>query len=203
MTLLWILNIALVVAVLALSAIVFALIRQVGILYERIAPLGALVTNAGPEIGAPVRTMSWPTIDGASVAFANDRGRHVLLFFLSPTCPVCKKLLPVLFSLAEHEGDWLDIVLASDGRPEEHAAFVARNGLARFPYVLSQPLGLEFRVAQLPFAAVLDPAGIVKAKGLVNTREQLESLLGATEMGRPTIQHLLGGETAQRRRADA
>ncbi len=203
MTLIWILNIALVIAVLALATIVFALARQVGVLHERIAPLGALVTNTGPQIGSPVRTPSWPTFDGRTVEFSNDRGRHVLLFFLSPTCPVCKKLLPVLFSLARDEADWLDIVLASDGNREEHAAFIERNKLGQFPYLLSQPLGLEFQVAQLPYAVMLDPRGTIKAKGLVNTREQLESLLRAAETDKPTIQHFLNGETAQRRRIDA
>ncbi len=203
MTLIWILNIALVIAVLALATIVFALARQVGVLHERIAPLGALVTNTGPQIGSPVRTPSWPTFDGRTVEFSNDRGRHVLLFFLSPTCPVCKKLLPVLFSLARDEADWLDIVLASDGNREEHAAFIERNKLGQFPYLLSQPLGLEFQVAQLPYAVMLDPRGTIRAKGLVNTREQLESLLRAAETDKPTIQHFLNGETAQRRRIDA
>lgn len=39
------------------------------------------------------------------------------LFFLSPTCPVCKKLLPILKSIRIAEMDWLDIVLAMASRP--------------------------------------------------------------------------------------
>jgi methylamine dehydrogenase accessory protein MauD len=203
MTLLWVLNVALVLAVLALSAVVLALVRQVGVLHERIAPLGALVTSAGPEIGTTMPTLTWQAMDGAAVELSNERDRSTLLFFLSPTCPVCKKLLPVLFSLQRDEGDWLDIVLASDGKPKEHAAFAEREKLTPFPYVLSRALGLEFRVSQLPYAAVIDAAGVVRAKGLVNSREQLESLLSAAETGTPTIQHFLNGENAHERRLNA
>ena len=37
--------------VIALLLVVLALARQVGILFERVAPMGALMTDAGPKIG--------------------------------------------------------------------------------------------------------------------------------------------------------
>ena len=69
-----------------------------------------------------------------------------MLFFLSPTCPVCKKLLPILKSIKASESTWLDVVLASDGDLPEHAAFREKAKLAAFPYVLSTELGMAFRV---------------------------------------------------------
>ena len=39
------------IAVVALSAIVLALIRQIGVLHERIAPMGALTIDKGPKVG--------------------------------------------------------------------------------------------------------------------------------------------------------
>ena len=49
-------NILLWVAVMALLVAVIALSRQIGILYERIAPMGALMMDTGPKVGeaAPV-----------------------------------------------------------------------------------------------------------------------------------------------------
>ena len=49
-------NMLLWVAVLALLVVVIALSRQVGILYERMAPMGALMMDSGPKVGdaAPV-----------------------------------------------------------------------------------------------------------------------------------------------------
>jgi methylamine dehydrogenase accessory protein MauD len=35
----------------ALAVLLWALSRQVGVLFERVAPMGALITDAGPEVG--------------------------------------------------------------------------------------------------------------------------------------------------------
>jgi methylamine dehydrogenase accessory protein MauD len=111
-----------------------------------------------------------------------------LLFFLSPTCPVCKQLLPVLRSLSQHEGASLEVVLASDGSLEEHQRFYVREKLAPFAYVLSTDLGMTFRISKLPYAVLIGPGGVISAKGLINNREQLESLVVAQEMGVASLQ---------------
>ncbi len=176
-------NVLLWVLVVALAAVVLALVRQVGVLHERIAPAGALVARNAPKVGesAPVVTVEdW---NGAALrvgAPAQD-GRSTLLFFVSPTCPICKTLLPVLDSVRRAEARWLRVLVASDGPREEHERFVAEHGLDRRGYVLSTELGIAHRVAQLPYSVLIDGAGTVRASGLVNTREHLESLFEAVE----------------------
>ena len=59
-TLLW-------VIVLALCAIVLALVRQIGVLHERIAPAGALMLKRGLKIGEPAPTMTLTDLDGGVV----------------------------------------------------------------------------------------------------------------------------------------
>ncbi len=108
--------------------------------------------------------------------------------FVSPTCPVCKTLLPVLKSSLASERDWLDILLASDGDPESQRAFVLANRLGGFPYVVSAPLGISYQVSRLPFAALVDAQGILRARGIVNSREHLESLFEAKRLGFASIQ---------------
>lgn len=179
--LLWITNIALVVTVLALA-------RQIGVLNERVTPLGALTMDHGPKVGEAAPVFILPRLDGGEIAIGTATGRTQLLFFLSPTCPVCKKLLPVLRSLSQHERATLDVVLASDGEREEHRRFYQSEKLAPFPYVLSTDLGMTFRISKLPYAVVIGPAGFISAKGLVNNREQIESLLIAQEMGVASLQ---------------
>ncbi len=184
-------NVALWLVVLALLVAVIALARQVGILYERVAPMGALTLDAGPAVGAAAPAKSLRALDGRAVEVGTPTRASTLLFFLSPTCPVCKKLLPILRSIRDAEGKWLDVVLASDGDPAEHQAFVARQELADFPYVLSRDLGMAFRVGKLPYAVLLDETGHVRAKGLVNSREQIESLFNASELGVGSVQELV------------
>jgi methylamine dehydrogenase accessory protein MauD len=183
--------IALWLVVAALLVVVVALARQVGILFERVAPMGALMTDSGPKVGEAAPSFSLTDIAGRLVNIGGEASRSTLVFFLSPSCPVCKKLLPILRATQAAERSWLDVVLASDGDEMAHRAFVERHNLGHFPYVLSTPLGMAFRVSRLPFAALIDGQGIVRSKGLVNSREQLESLFHAKEMGVPSIQQYL------------
>lgn len=178
--------------VIALGIVVIALGRQIGILFERVAPMGALMTDSGPKIGeASPKFALQSLVSGKPVSVGAQTGRSLLIFFLSPTCPVCKKLLPVLKSAQKAEKGWLDIALASDGDAPKHEAFIASHKLDGFPYLLSADLGMAYRVSRLPYGVVLDGEGTVRAKGLINNREQLESLFNAKEMGVASIQGFL------------
>lgn len=116
------------------------MVRQVGILYERIMPAGALMIDKGPAVGSIAPVFELADIRGAPVKVGgiDASGKATLLFFLSPTCPVCKKLLPLLPSLQASEATPVNIVLASDGERDEHARFARKHDLGRFPYLLSQ-----------------------------------------------------------------
>jgi len=187
--LLWVLMLAVIVAL-------WALARQVGILYERVAPMGALVTDAGPKMGEAAPHFDLPALSGAVVGVGGERPKSQLIFFLSPTCPVCKKLLPVLKSSAQAEAAWLEVVLASDGDAPQHLAFYRDARLQQFPYVLSADLGMTYRVSRLPYAVLIDEHGIIRAKGLINSREHLESLFNAKELGVGTVQDYIRDRVA-------
>lgn len=166
--------------------------RDKPILHERIAPAGALALGRTIAVGEPGPRLDLPGLDGASVQIGGPRAeRSQLLFFVSPDCPVCKALLPVIRSTAIAERGWLDIVLASDGDPAPHRAFVEIQGLAALPYVLSEPLGRQLGVSKLPYGVLLNEAGKIAAFGLVNSREHLESLFEAKERGVASIQQYL------------
>lgn len=191
-------NIVLWIAVLALGGVVLALLRQIGVLYERIAPVGALTGASGPKVGeaAPVmRLLDW---NGGSVAVggADADGRSTLLLFVSPTCPVCKTMLGIAESVQRRERD-LRLLLASDGPRGEHEAFVRAHALDRHGYLLSTELGVAHQVGKLPHAVLIDENGIVRGKGLVNTREHLESLFEARERGVASLQEYMERERAQ------
>jgi methylamine dehydrogenase accessory protein MauD len=200
MTALLVSNVVLWCLVVALSILVFALMRQIGVLHERIAPVGALLLREGLKVGeaAPVLTVFDLTGRSLAVGAARDDGRSMLLMFLSPSCPVCKTLLPVLKSSRLAERDWLEIVLASDGAIEEHQRFIVAQSLQQFCYVLSTTLGLAFQVSRLPFAAIVDEHGVLRARGLINSREHLESLFEAKQRGVSSLQEYLDPPSGSR-----
>lgn len=184
-------NLLLWLAVLALLVVVIALSRQIGILYERVAPMGALMMDSGPKVGEAAPVFELPTLGGGAIRLGAPGARSTLVFFLSPTCPVCKKLLPILKSVRKAEGERLDVVLASDGAPSEHEAFRRRADLGAFAYVLSAELGMRYHISKLPYAVLIDASGRIRAKGLVNSREQLDSLFEAQELGVASVQEYL------------
>ena len=57
--------------------------------------------------------------------------------------------------------------------------------------VLSSELGRTYGVSKLPYAVLIDEEGRIRAKGLVNTREHLESIIQAKQMGVASIQDYL------------
>ena len=183
-------NVLLWIVVVVLAAVVVALARQVGVLHERIAPVGALATAGGPAVGDAAPVLELSDIDGRALRVGGSADVATLLFFVSPTCPVCKSLLPTLERVVERETG-VKLVLASDGPIDEHRAFLADNDLGRFPYLLSAELGMAFQVAKLPYAVLIDREGVVRAKGIVNTREHVESLFEASRRGVGSIQEYL------------
>ncbi len=181
------------VLLLAMAGLQFALLRQIGVLHERIAPMGALTLDKGPKEGenAPVFELTDLLQRPVKIGGPTANRHSTLIFFLSPSCPVCKKMIPILRSMARREARSLDVVLASDGEVPEHERFVAAQKLEDFPYVLSPQLGMTYRVGKLPYAVLIDELGMIRAKGLINTREHLESLVEAKERGIPSIQEFI------------
>jgi methylamine dehydrogenase accessory protein MauD len=200
-------NIVLWFLVIILSLVVFALARQVGVLHERVAPAGALMPTRGPKVGEMTEASTYRDLQGGAtvVGGASANGRSTLILWISPTCPVCKGLVPTARSVAEDEN--FNLVFASDGgKPEQHSAYVSDLDIAEYPYVVSQALGMNFAVSKLPFAALIGPDGILGSKGLVNTREHLESLVNAMESGIDTLQDyvkLVDNQAAERPRKQA
>lgn len=187
------------IAIVALAAVVVALTRQIGLLHERIAPVGALSVATGPEVGTPAPVLTLPDLTGEPTPIGGEDalGRRTLLFFLSPTCPVCETLLPTVKRLTRGDGR-LRVVFASDGDAAEHRAFASAHGLDGDAYVLSRDLGMHYQVAKLPYAVLLDAGGVVRAKGLVNTREHVESLFEAEALGVASLQDWAAREDADR-----
>ena len=184
-------NLVLWLLVIALAVVVLALARQVGILHERVAPAGALQPTEGPKVGEATELMALQDLSGnpVTVGGPDGNGLATLVLFISPTCPVCRSLVPTATSLANSERRRMRLVFASDGdKPEQHVAYAADLDLGAYPYTLSQTLGMSYHVSKLPFAVLIGADGTLESKGLVNSREHLESLVEAMDMKIATVQ---------------
>jgi methylamine dehydrogenase accessory protein MauD len=109
-----------------------------------------------------------------------------LLMFVSPMCPICKQLIPVARSFARREA--LDVVFIGDDDPADQRRMIADLGIADMTFVNGSEAGRAFQVDKLPHAVLLDHDGVILSKGLVNSREHLESLVVSHEMGMKSVQ---------------
>lgn len=85
------------------------------------------------------------------------------------------------------------LVFASDGdKIEQHEAYARDLDLGDYHYVISEGLGMAYEVSKLPFALLIGGDGTLHSKGLVNTREHLESLVEAMDLKIATLQDYMG-----------
>ena len=194
------------ITVIGLSLLVLALTRQIGVLHERIAPAGALMMNQTLKVGdagPQVLVQNLNRDQEVTIGKPTQPGRSQFLFFLSPDCPVCKSLLPVVKSAQGAESDWLDVIFASDGSLSAHQDYIKQQGLAKDIYVSSEQLGRAYGVSKLPFAVLIDDSGKIASYGLVNSREHIESLFESKERNIPSIQAYINAATPQTERIES
>ncbi|HEX2379041.1 MAG TPA: MauE/DoxX family redox-associated membrane protein [Gaiellales bacterium] len=120
--------------------------------------VGVLHLRLGPR-GALEEEGEGPELGAAIGHPAVPEGRAALVAFTSAGCPVCHQIVPGLRVLQRDPA--LAVV---------HAAYEEEDG---------PELHAAFDVPGTPYAVYLDAAGVVRAKGTVNTLEQLESLVAA------------------------
>lgn len=136
------------IAVLGLSVVVVALLRQVGVLHTRLRPLGVHFAGEGPERLAPAPPL--PGVDYGSSSMT-------IVAFSSPTCEICRQLLPSLRAI-ERQYDRLRLVeLELDDA--------------------NQPTFEAFNVRSTPYFVTVDRHGVVQGRGVANSLEQVEVLV--------------------------
>jgi methylamine dehydrogenase accessory protein MauD len=182
--------------ILALAIVVLALARQVGVLHQRIGPAGALLSSEGPRRGEFAPEVAVTALSGDTLTFGGpaSRPRSSLTLFVSPDCPLCKIVIPVAQRLAREEG--LDLWFASDGERQSLSAMAGRNNISLGQLVVSPELGRRWAVDKLPHAVLIAADGRIVARGLVNSREHLESMVAAQQSGHGSIQDFLKAEVA-------
>lgn len=183
-------NVLLWLLLITTAVIMLGLIRQIGVLHSRIAPAGALMVDKGVEVGQRAPQVTAEDRSGRPVNIGYASERSTLLFFLSPTCPICKSLIPAIRAI-DHAKDDLDVIYVSDGDPAAQEKLITDAGLENSCYVLSPEIGMTFQIGKLPYAALIDPEGTLKAKGLVNSREHLDSLFETEILDSSTLQQYL------------
>jgi|SRR5882724_842069 len=166
------------VLVLLVSIVVLFIGRQLGNVYQRLGPTGAMMANPGPELHSFIEPLKLKGIDGNEIILGGKHTKNVLLVFMSPGCSSCADVASGLKTISRHERGSLNVVLLSMGSDlKMHEEFRSRHGLRDLPYVISDDVRTKMNITGVPYALLLDQSGILRSKGLVNSLVHLESLL--------------------------
>jgi len=116
---------------------------------------------------------------GNAVRLEDFRGQNLLLTFVSPGCPACPKALTALKQVLPDEAGVVGLIMS--GADTEHNRAYAAEQKVDIP-LLTVDLDLlkQYGVDHVPFVYLLDEAGRVQAKGVVNLAEHLQALLRTT-----------------------
>ena len=136
------------VAVVVLALAVVALLRQIGVLHARMAPLGVHFAGEGPPLGEPAPPAG---------PFPYDDVSLTLVAFTSPTCEICARLRPSIQALRRQYRDVRMVELEHDDA--------------------TAPTFRSFNVSNTPYFVAVDRGGVVRGRGVANSLEQLEELI--------------------------
>ncbi|MGI9597386.1 MAG: thioredoxin domain-containing protein [Acidimicrobiales bacterium] len=139
--------------VLALGFSVIALLRQIGVLHTRVAPMGVHFAGEGPELDQAA-----PAIRAVDYSASP----YTLLAFTSPTCEICATLKPALQRLSR---GYQEIDLHIIDHDVDAATFS------------------DFRVRSTPYLVAIDAEGVVRSRGVANTLDQVEEMLAEVLAG--------------------
>jgi methylamine dehydrogenase accessory protein MauD len=163
--------IALWIIVILEGVLILLLYRQLGILY-----LGSAsgVSRDGLPVGSTAPDFSLADLDGRPYSLGSLRGQNVLLLFGSSHCDPCRRLLPGLEEFAARNSRDFQVLWLNQGSPADALGFRSETGTALPMLPYRDGVNDAYRVRVTPFLYMIDGAGVVKAKGLVNTKTQLD-----------------------------
>jgi methylamine dehydrogenase accessory protein MauD len=177
--------------VLGMGVLILLLYRQLGIMY-----LGSAegVSRDGLNKGTQAPDFSLTDQYGNLQRLINYRGRPTLLLFGSPHCSPCRTLLPQLHDWASAHPD-VGVIWLNAASPEESLKFVSDTG-ATIPVAPYPPEGNlldTYKVRVTPFSFLLDENGVIRAKGLVNTKAGLDLYYKELKTGKQQEQTVAQG----------
>lgn len=175
------------VLVIGEGIVILALARQIGILHQRMPPLGARMTNIGLNVGDAAPSLPIRDIHGQTVTVGGKQDNPTLLVFASATCGICADLMPAVRTIWREERSWLNLMVVSLDKDEaDNRAFATKHKLFDLTFLVAPELGLAYSVAAPPYSLIIDEQGIVRSKGVTNNLEHLESLINALRTGHPS-----------------
>lgn len=177
---LWLLSlVAAALLLLTNGAVLVAMLSVLGeIELKTTSAARVLVTNEGPELHTQFPELSGKDLQGNAGPVRAEKGRDLVVILLSSGCAPCEQLLRTLGSVHRDSTRPLDFTAILEASPEDARRYQRRFRL-RLPLIVDEEGSLreQLGVKRTPYGFLIDRDGIIRMKGVVNDRGQLEGLI--------------------------
>ena len=119
--------------------------------------------HEGLPLGAPFPDFELADINGKTVTFEHllGKAKHILFFFVSPTCNPCKALLPEIEAWQDELQDKLQFVFISNGQVEENLEKLGGKGFKQILLQKDRELAEAVSAGWTPTALLVNTDGAV------------------------------------------
>lgn len=112
------------------AVVLFALVRQIGVLHARVAPRGSRDTGRdGPPVGSQPPQMELLTITGDSLWIGTETPKPATYLFVSLTCSLCQDVLRSVPALHQAYANQILVRVLVRGDPPDAARIKDRHRL--------------------------------------------------------------------------
>lgn len=155
------------------AALVLAL-RALGNLY-----LGtrAAIERDGLSINSKAPVFSALTLQGRTINSRDFPRRWSVLIFVLPTCRICREMLPDLDAFAQQVSPDIGTYVLVRGDPETAEELAGRAPRIEVLAITDRVAARLYRARVSPYVTVVDPDGVVRAKGVVDRIDHVAHLL--------------------------
>jgi methylamine dehydrogenase accessory protein MauD len=117
-----------------------------------------------------------PCAVGPEMALSDFAGRKVFLVFVQTGCGPCGAVVPDLNRM--YRDGKFALLVVNNGEPDKVREWVGKVN-AEFPVLIQDRLAVskKYEVLATPFAFLIDEKGIIRSKGIVNSKQQIEFVL--------------------------
>jgi methylamine dehydrogenase accessory protein MauD len=146
------------------------------------------ISRDGLAIGSRAPEFEAEDAEGGRRPLKSFLGKWLVLVFAAPTCQICWRLTPNLPALRKDIDGHADVLLLLRGDRDAAREYqrAIHDTLPVFA-IGKRGVAEHYKVRVSPFVHILDPAGVIRAKGLVNSVENIEHLLYEAGMRHPRL----------------
>jgi thiol-disulfide isomerase/thioredoxin len=130
----------------------------------------------GISVGDKAVNMRFTTIDGSTFDLNTQKGKVVVVDFITTTCPVCVEEFKVLNQLADDPRITLVSVNLDKTGMSDLQLFALNYGIG-WKLGTSQQAGVDYEVSGVPTVMVIDKEGVIRYRGYYTSQTQLEQII--------------------------